>query len=109
MEYIVEATKTIFGKEAYKVVNKKLESLDDWVYEAFLLDIPFSEDGDIIFPFFDFVKDNFNSAQFEREALVDSQRNCFTGLSVTKIKFLEFNEANGYASLLNEKLKEKGE
>ena len=33
MEYIVEATKTIFGKEAYKVVNKKLESLDDWVYE----------------------------------------------------------------------------
>lgn len=109
MKYIVEKSITIFGKTAYKVVNKSIESLDDWVYEAFLLEVQPSNDGDIIFPFLDMVNDKFKSAQFEREALIDTQRNCFSGLSVLKIKFINKEDAENYAELLNEKLEQKGE
>jgi len=105
MKYVVEATKTMFGEEAYKVVNKQLESKEDWIYEVNILGLVPNENGDIITPFFEFLDKNFNSAQVERESIVDSKLSRFSGISVIKVKFIEFNEANGYAAMLNTKLK----
>lgn len=101
MKYEVRASRTIYGEEGYEVFNKQMESLDDWVYQPYLLGLEPDEDGDIVLPFIDYLNDKYTSVVFERHSLIDLERKQFTGKSVIKIKFLNFNDAQDYAQALS--------
>ena len=101
MKYEVRAVKALHGDEAYEVYCKGIESLDDWVYQPYLLGIKPDDDGDIVLPFIEYLNDKYNSVIFERQSMIDLQRKQFTGKSVMKIRFLDFNDAQDYAAVFS--------
>lgn len=109
MKYIVEKS-FIHTKEnkAFKVYCSDLESLDDWVYEPYLLSLKI-EDGDIVNSFYNFLNAKFpDKVIFSSVSFTDLERKCFTGMSAIKIFFVDEESANEYAEMLNDQLSSVG-
>lgn len=104
--YKVESFKwhVLDKRVCYKVYNEHLESIDDWMYEPYLLKI--DPGSDIVSAFWDYLNELYpERVIFERKSLVDPQRKAFTGITTIKIIFLEEVDANDYSSRLNDALK----
>jgi len=102
MKYIVEDS-FLYRKEnkAYKVYCPDVESLDDWVYEPYLLEVEI-KDGDLINSFYAFLNSKFpNKVIFSSVSFADLERSCFTGMSALKIFFTDRQSAEDYAEMLN--------
>ena len=105
MKYVVEAIKSKSKEERYEVYSADLNINEDWVFQVYLLDLEPTSDGDVILPFMDFLKEKYESVDFSRGSIVDSQRNCFTGLSTIHVSFGDKDEALDYADMLNRSTK----
>lgn len=111
MKYSVKEAKVYHGgttNDVYKVFSPQLESADDWVYEPYLLGIKDSDN--IVDDFWNSLTEKFPSKViFERDALIDSKRKCYTGMSLINLYFVDMGTAKEYASLLNKALEKLGE
>lgn len=102
MSYTVEEVKGPKGSESkYIVLDNRFETVEHWIFEAYLLNIETNEENDIVLPFAKYLVENFPSVRITRGSIIDSKRSCFTGLSYLEIAFLDKDEAQGYATVLN--------
>lgn len=89
--------------KVYQVFNPKMDTKESWVFDAYLMGVKASEN--VIDDFWNKLNDKFgNDVIFERDALIDSKRKCYTGISVINVLFQDINKAKEYASLLEKAL-----
>lgn len=104
MTYTVEKAK---GSKEVIVLDSRLDINERWVFEPYLLDIKPNEEGDIVLPFLEYLIDNYPSVKIGRDSIIDTKRGCFTGMSTLVISFTDEDEAQSYASALNNSTKRK--
>ena len=105
MKYTVKERRALGGDKAFEVYSPDVESIEDWMYEAYILGIKPNEEGDIVLPLIDAVSKGRDSFIVERWAFVNSSTKSFTGISTIVFLFKDKEDAESYKLELNGKLK----